>query len=129
MRWQKNSPENLMREFEELGPAVLFAGVALVTLVLNGFWIVHGFQYRGARRRMIKGALCFYFAVPLVSVLLFALSVLKHPVANCAEPLGSDGRPYGYALFAIIYASLVATIGLILLASASGAKAERPSPE
>jgi hypothetical protein len=118
-----------MHDIEAIGPAIVLVGVTLVVLILNGGWIVQGFRYRGIRRRVITRALWFYFAIPAASLVLFAVSVFRSPVLHYAEPFGSDGRPIGYVLVMIIYSSLVAAIGLVLLTQPTKSNQEEPNFE
>jgi hypothetical protein len=92
----------------------VIVGFAAVVL-LNVFWLIWGFLYRGPLRRFVRLLWCVYVAVPLVCAGALAFSVLQSPLRSAPEPFSSDARPVAYLAAALCLASFIAVVGVIAL--------------
>jgi hypothetical protein len=109
--------------------AVVVTTTAIGTLALHIFWIVAALRYRGSRVRLVRLLGVAYLAMPLLIAGAFAISVDFRPLVHCSEPLGGDARPMGYTLAWLVLGSVIAFIGVIVLALQANWKTERSTAE
>ena len=106
-----------MKDIDTLGTLLAFSALGVTIFLLNVFFLIWGFLYRGSWRVATRALWISYVIVPFLVAGWFALSVHRRPLSSCPEPFGSDGRPLCYAFLALTLNSLLAVIGVIIMAS------------
>jgi hypothetical protein len=98
----------------------------VVTVALHVFWIIAATQYQGKRARWIRGFWIAYLIGPLLAAGAFARSVFLKPLTYAPEAFGEDARIGGFILVWVVWESVIATAGVMILAAQANWGPQKP---